>query len=292
MGALLLLVLLVGALVLPGVVLGRACDGELGGGSFFGIHVVDKKTGRGVPRVKLTTTTNEVYITDSGGWAAVLTPGYEGQPVWFAVESDGYSYPSNPLGGAGVALTVVGGKNKTIEVTRTQKAERLYRLTGAGVYRDSVLLGLNAPTARPLLNGGVQGQDTVFTVLFDGAIRWFWGDTGRLSFPLGNFETTGAISCAPSSTTTDDDPSSTAILSPPVDPDPCLAVEEGINLKYFTTQPDPAHPNGVFVKPMATLPPMPFPTWIGSLSVVPTSSGGSTMLAYFMKAGHEMNTLR
>ena len=71
-----------------------------------GIHVVDKQTRRGVPRVKLTTTTNEVHITDSGGWAAVLTLGIEGQPVWFSVESDGYSYPSNPLVSVGTRLSL------------------------------------------------------------------------------------------------------------------------------------------------------------------------------------------
>jgi len=43
--------------------------------AYFGIHVVDKDTGRGVPRVKLTTTTNEVFITDSAGWAAVIALG-------------------------------------------------------------------------------------------------------------------------------------------------------------------------------------------------------------------------
>ena len=43
----------------------------------------------------------------------MLALGIEGQPVWFGVESDGYSYPANPLGGPGVALTVVGGAPDT-----------------------------------------------------------------------------------------------------------------------------------------------------------------------------------
>ena len=46
-----------------------------GASGYFGVHIVDGETGRGVPRVKLTTTTNEYFITDSGGWAAVITLG-------------------------------------------------------------------------------------------------------------------------------------------------------------------------------------------------------------------------
>jgi hypothetical protein len=131
-------------------------------------------------------------------------------------------------------------------------------------------------------------------VLFGGTIRWFWGDTGKLSFPLGNFETTGATSCAPSGAVSDASP-------PPPQAhtsDPCLAVEEGINLDYYVEPIDPKHPDvPVFVKPMASLLPMPYPTWIGSLSVVPAADApagddNSAMLAYFMKAGPDMNTLR
>lgn len=128
-------------------------------------------------------------------------------------------------------------------------------------------------------------QDTVFSVIFGGKIRWFWGDTGRLSYPLGNFETTGAVSCSPFHSSTSQ-------------ADPCLPVEEGINLQYYTLPLDPKHPDApTFVKPMATLPPMPYPTWIGSLSVVsaadaPPEDNATAMLAYFMKAGPDMNTLR
>jgi len=142
-------------------------------GAYFGIHAVDKATGRGVPRVKLTTTTNDVFITDSAGQAAVPTLGIEGLDVWFKIESDGYDAQADGFGFQGVALKVTAGGNTTILLTRTQLAERLYRLTGQGIYRDSVLLGTPVPIAKPLLNAGVQGQDSILTALFGGVVHWF-----------------------------------------------------------------------------------------------------------------------
>ena len=311
--------------------------------SFFGIRVVDKDTGRGVPRVKLTTTTNEVWITDSGGQAAVLTTGYEGLSTFFSVASDGYEYAADGFGYRGTSLTVRGGENTTMIVTRTQKAERLYRLTGQGIYKDSVLLGAPVPIAEPLLNAGVQGQDSILTVLFGGRVHWFWGDTGKLGFPLGNFQSTGATSCAPASV--DDHAvrsrcagllnahcaesnadvfkcadcagrSATLLHQGGCDNDfiaswcvgaeqvvedaqeadnrspPCLAVGEGVNLQYYTTG------SGVdtFVKGMASLPPQPHPTWLGGLAVVPhqgapAGDDGSAMVASYIKAGPEMETM-
>jgi hypothetical protein len=62
-------------LCLLGLLCGTVALASAANPAYFGIHVVDKDTGRGVPRVKLTTTTNEVFITDSAGWAAVIALG-------------------------------------------------------------------------------------------------------------------------------------------------------------------------------------------------------------------------
>ena len=57
-------------------------------------------------------------------------------------------------------------------------AERLYRLTGEGIYRDSMLAGLPVPTRTPMLgNGQVLGQDTAVAVPYAGKLFWIWGDT-------------------------------------------------------------------------------------------------------------------
>jgi hypothetical protein len=63
-------------------------------------------------------------------------------------------------------------------LNRTQAAERIYRLTGGGLYRDSLLTGLSAPIAEPLLSSaGVLGQDSLMGVVYRGKSYWFFGDT-------------------------------------------------------------------------------------------------------------------
>ena len=44
-----------------------------------------------------------------------------------------------------MALEVKAGGKAQIKLKRVNIAERLYRMTGAGIYRDSVLLGLPVP---------------------------------------------------------------------------------------------------------------------------------------------------
>jgi hypothetical protein len=46
----------------------------------------------------------------------------------------------------------------------------LYRITGQGIYLDSVLLGLPVPLGEPVLNAEVMGQDTVLATPYQGRI--------------------------------------------------------------------------------------------------------------------------
>ena len=80
---------------------------------------------------------------------------------------------------------------QTVAIERTNRAERLYRVTGTGIYRDSVLVGANVPIAEPLLNANVRGQDSVQAVIYKDQIYWFWGDTLYETGGLGNFRTAG-----------------------------------------------------------------------------------------------------
>jgi len=82
----------------------------------------------------------------------------------------------------------------TIKIKRLNIAERLYRVTGEGIYHDSLLTGRPVPLKQPALNGQVMGQDTVIATPYRGKIYWFWGDTERASYPLGNFAASGATS--------------------------------------------------------------------------------------------------
>ncbi len=164
---------------------------------YFGIHVVDAQTGRGVPLVELRTVNEIVLHTDSAGWIAFHEPGLMDREVYFHVSSPGYEYPADGFGNHGVRLTPTPGATATLKLRRVNFAERLYRITGQGIYRDSELLGVPAPAGVPPLNTGVMGQDSAQVVRYRGKLFWLWGDTSLPHYPLGNFKTTSATSPLP-----------------------------------------------------------------------------------------------
>lgn len=232
--------------------------------NYFGIHVVDDQTGRGVPLVELTTTYNGRYVTDSAGWVAFHEPGLIGQEVFFLVKSHGYEYPADGFGFRGVRLRPEAGKTAEIRIKRINIAERLYRITGAGVYRDSVLLGRPAPTSRPVLNGLVTGQDSVINAVYQGKLYWFWGDTGWPAYPLGNFRAPGATSCVWN-------PTMAAGAA-----GGCLNPDVGVNLDYFVGE------NG-FAKGTCAHFAGEGPVWLDGLVVLPDESGRERMLCAYAR---------
>ena len=165
----------------------------------FAIRVVDGATGRGVPLIELRTVDAARFVTDNAGLVAFDEPGLTGSDVYFHVKGHGYEYPADRSGFRGRALRTTPGGEATLTVRRVNVAERLYRITGGGLYRDSLLLGRPVPLRNPAINGLVVGQDSVVNALrTDGTLLWFWGDTNRPSYPLGNFHVPGATSKLPS----------------------------------------------------------------------------------------------
>lgn len=224
---------------------------ELAESGFFGIQVVDATTGRGVPLVELATVHHVRYWTDSGGWVAFQEPGLMGRETYLHVRSPGYSLAKDWFGYAGVRVQPVAGGRTTIRVERRNVAERLYRVTGEGIDRDTVLLGLPSPRKHPLLSGGVLGQDTVIATPYGGKIHWFWGDTDRAAYPLGNFGASGATSPLPG----------TGGMDP----------EAGIDLEYFTRA------DG-FARAMCPEPKDGL-RWIESVMTVPDETGRERLVA-------------
>jgi hypothetical protein len=221
----------------------------------FRIHVVEEGTGRGVPLVELKTVNQIRYVTDSNGIVAFDEPGLFNRKVFFTITSHGYEVEKDGLGYRGKALDVIEGGSADIVIHRLNVARRLYRVTGAGIYRDSVLTGDAVPIREPLLNAKVFGQDSVLTAVYQGKIHWFWGDTNRPDYPLGNFHVPGATSDLPGQ----------GALEP----------EVGVNLSYFLDE------NG-FARPTA---PMPGegPTWISGLVVLKDRGGHERMFAVYAK---------
>jgi hypothetical protein len=239
---------------------GLICAGLAVGQSseYFTIRVVDDQTGRGVPLVKLKTTNETAYYTDSNGIVAFYEPGLMDQVVYFSIRSDGYEFPEDFLGSRGAALHVTRGGSTVLKIRRTIIAERLYRITGEGIYRDSVLVGAHVPIRNPVLNGQVMGQDGGLAIPWRGKIFWFWGNTARPSYPLGNFGTSGATSEWPAK----------GGLDPNV----------GVDLNYFIDK-------SGFTRPM--LPsenfPGPGPRWIGALKIVADDAGNERLVTDYMR---------
>ena len=205
----------------------------------FAIEVVDEATGRGVPLVELRTTSNVRFYTDSHGLVAVDDPSLMGQTVFFHARSHGYELTPDGFGMRGRRLDVRPGGTAQIKIKRINVAQRLYRITGEGIYHDSVLLGRAVPTKKPLLNGQVTGQDSAHAVVYRGKIHWFWGDTNRLSYALGQFGTSAATSELPA----------TGGLDPSVGVDLSYLVDqEGFSRPVFQKEGDnPIWLDGVFV---------------------------------------------
>ena len=104
---------------------------------YMTIRVIDADTERGVPLVQLTTVNHRRFISDSQGVIAFNEPGLMNRRVFFQVFSHGYEFPKDGYGYRGRAIQVKAGGTVTLKLQRFNIAERLYRVTGQGKYRDS-----------------------------------------------------------------------------------------------------------------------------------------------------------
>lgn len=220
--------------------------------AWFAIQVVDEQTGRGVPLVTLTTVNHIAQTTDSAGWLAFREPGLMDREVYFHVSAPGYAVPKDGFGYSGLRLTPRLGEVKVIKIMRLNIAERLYRVTGQGIYRDSELLGKESPLPRANFNQTL-GQDSVQVVPFKSRLFWLWGDTNKANYPLGNFHTTCAWSDLPEK----------GGLSP----------DEGVHLEYLTTEAGEIRP----MLPMEA----PGPVWLFGLLTAPDAAGKEHLLAHY-----------
>ncbi|MDX1734818.1 MAG: hypothetical protein R3228_10630 [Halioglobus sp.] len=168
------------------------------GDEFFAVRFVDEQTGRGVPLVEIESTHGVKYISDSAGYIAINRVTSREGVMYFSVRSHGYEIDKDRYGWQGIRLHLARELQKVVPMRRTNIAERLYRVTGEGIYHHSTLLDL--PFSRTIGDqprGGVFGQDSVVNAIYDGKLYWFWGDTSRAETRLGNFKVSGATSSLP-----------------------------------------------------------------------------------------------
>lgn len=156
------------------------------------IQVIEKGSGWPVPLVELRTTHGLSFFTDNAGIVAIDAPDLLGREVFFHVSSDGYEVPKDGFGFRGVRLEPTAGGKLKIEVQRTMVARRVGRITGAGLFAESQRTGQDLDWKE----SGVFGCDSVQTVLHENQRYWVWGDTTLPKYPLGLFDSLGAISTA------------------------------------------------------------------------------------------------
>ncbi|NIP97179.1 MAG: hypothetical protein GWO24_28600, partial [Akkermansiaceae bacterium] len=224
--------------------------------AYFEIEVLDRDTGRGIPLVELTTVHNVTHVTDNAGRIAYPVLGRAGQEIHFTIRAQGYRVPEDGFGFAGKRFHISTGGSAKLRLERVNLAERLYRCTGQDLYRDSILLGHETPLRRPHGSGRVAGQDSIQAAIYRDKIRWFWGDTNRLSYPLGLFRTAGAVSELPAR----------GGLHP----------SRGIDYIYFTNA------DG-FARAMADVSEKEGVVWIDGLCVVKDKDGHDRMVAHFSR---------
>lgn len=225
-------------------------------GGYAEIRVVDADTGRGVPLVELETVNSIKLVTDNVGRVAFAEPGLLGREVFFTVRSHGYEVKKDGFGFPGVRVTPKAGQVAEIKIARRNVADRLCRLTGEGRYRDTVLLGHKPPLADSPHPGLVSGQDSVQAVPYKGELYWFWGDTSRMSYPLGLFRTAGA---------------KTPLPGDKLDPADGLAFDYFVDKAGFARAmiPVPERPAGVI--------------WIDGVCVVPDEKGTEKLVAHYSR---------
>ncbi|MFB6146760.1 MAG: hypothetical protein ABEJ08_03655 [Halobacteriaceae archaeon] len=204
-------------------------------------------------------------VSDSAGRVA-LRVGAAAAPL---LDADRLAYHARSHGYESTAgvLSVGPGGGAVVELDPTNVARRLYRKTGQGIYRDSVQLGYEAPIRDPLLDSEVVGLDSVRAVPYGGAIYWFYGDTERLSYPLGNFQSTGATSRPP----------------PAGGLDPAAGIEQ----TYIGD-------GDGFVKPMVPRPPGASDSdlmWLSRVMTVPDDRGTERLVARYRRTAGVGETL-
>ena len=104
---------------------------------YFRITVVDEETGRRAPLVEFRTVNGITSYTDSAGIVAFHEPGLMDMDVIFHGASHAYEFAKDGFGYRGKSRVQTGGEG-LLKVKHLNVAERLYRITGAGIGRDSV----------------------------------------------------------------------------------------------------------------------------------------------------------
>lgn len=232
--------------------------------AYFNIRFVDVNNGRGIPLVEIETTHGVRFVSDSAGYIAILPFSAGVQRQFFYVRSHGYLLENTPPKAEGLVIEISAGGERQIPMIRKNIAERLYRITGEGIYNHAHTLGIPAFAGysnKP--RGGVYGQDSVVNAIFDGQLYWFWGDTLSGQQPLGNFKVSGATSRLPGHGGRNPD--------------------SGVDLSYFTD-------DSGFVRPMCPIKGN-GAVWISGVTALPGQDNAQHLVCHYTQISSEAKLL-
>lgn len=252
----------------------------------FGIRVIDAETRMGVPLVEFETVHRLRYHSDNLGYVAIDAPELIDREVHFSIRSPGYTFEKDGFGFAGKTLHCKPGTIVTLEIQRTQPAERLHRATGVARCVHARRLGIEVDEVE---DSPSVGCDSVLTTRFGDDLLWFWGDTAQLHYPLGgSFHMTGAKSAIPDSQGRVANNSSQNKQSPFVE-SKRLGLDAGpVGLRHYTDAKERA-------RPMAQMPGE-GPTWLLSLirfrTASETQEPSELLLAPYVKIRSEVQAYR
>lgn len=223
----------------------------LGAAPLCQISVIDEESGWPVPLIELRTTHQLRFVTDNAGVIALDAPELMNRETWFDIVGHGYGVRPDGFGMRGVRITPTPGATVTVKVKREIIAQRLGRLTGAGLFAESQKLGKHLDWAE----SGVFGCDSVQNAVHRGKLFWAWGDTTMPHYPLGIFHMTSAT---------------TAIQ-------PLDSFEPPVRLKFDYFRDAKGAPRGVAIMPGSG------PTWVSAYVSLPDQSGAPRLVGTYVK---------
>jgi len=144
----------------------------------FVLKFVDAATGRPIPLVEVEAFNGLRQVSDNLGHIAIIEPDMAFNNLRLVIRGNGYRYPKlDLLGERAINPQLLPGDYIQVKLERTVAAERLYRITGAGRYRDSILAGRSEQHTDTWLVGRVIGLDSAIPVVWHRRLFCFWGDT-------------------------------------------------------------------------------------------------------------------
>ncbi|MDR1518293.1 MAG: twin-arginine translocation signal domain-containing protein [Dysgonamonadaceae bacterium] len=215
------------------------------------IEVVEEGSGLPVPLVELQTVHQQRFITDNAGVIAFDEPELMGREVWFNINGYGYGVKPDSFGYAGVRLKPEAGTTLRVEVQRNCLAQRIGRITGAGLPAESQKIGEYSNVAE----SGIVGCDSIQIAEYEGKTFMVWGDTSLARYPLGIFHSSAAMTS----------------LNP--FPNPAPPIFPAFN--YFRD--DKGVVRGVAKMPGSG------PTWLSGLVSLPSANGKQRLCAVYTK---------